>query len=275
MGYVDVAGVGHTLPDGRVLFADVSFRVGEGAKVALVGPNGAGKTTLLRMIAGDLPVGEGTVGRSGGLGVMRQFIGMIGDETTLQELALGLAEWPLRSAAAQVARAEEAMHFAERRNGKFSKAASKAQMAYADAITAWGEVGGYDTEVLFDTVSVAGLDLPWESTKDRPVRPPSGGQQKRFALELLLRGTDEGVLLDEPDNFLDVPGKRWLEARLRESPKTVLYVSHDRELLANTADRVVAVEGGSAWTHAGSFASWHEARAARHERLEGQRRRLD
>ncbi|NUR52081.1 MAG: ATP-binding cassette domain-containing protein, partial [Hamadaea sp.] len=45
MGYVDVAGVAHTLPDGRVLFADVSFRVGEGAKVALVGPNGAGKTT--------------------------------------------------------------------------------------------------------------------------------------------------------------------------------------------------------------------------------------
>src|SRR5262252_9510298 len=77
MGYVDVAGVSHTLPDGRVLFADVSFRVGEGAKVALVGPNGAGKTTLLRMVAGDIPVQEGVIARSGGLGVMRQFIGMI------------------------------------------------------------------------------------------------------------------------------------------------------------------------------------------------------
>ncbi|HZP52303.1 MAG TPA: ABC transporter ATP-binding protein, partial [Actinocrinis sp.] len=92
---------------------------------------------------------------------------------------------------------------------------------------------------------------------------------------MLLRGTDEVLLLDEPDNFLDVPGKRWLERRLLESPKTVLYVSHDRELLANTADRVVAVEGGSAWTHAGSFASWHEARAARHEQLDEQRRRWD
>ena len=49
-------GSGTSLPDGRELFADVSFRVGEGAKVALVGPNGAGKTTLLRMVAGDLPV---------------------------------------------------------------------------------------------------------------------------------------------------------------------------------------------------------------------------
>lgn len=66
MGYVDVAGVGHILPDGRELFADVSFRVGEGAKVALVGPNGAGKTTLLRMVAGDLPVRSGVVARAVG-----------------------------------------------------------------------------------------------------------------------------------------------------------------------------------------------------------------
>ena len=73
------------------------------------------------------------------------------------------------------------------------------------------------------------------------------------------------LLLDEPDNFLDVPGKRWLEQRLRESAKSVLYVSHDRELLAQTADRVVAVEGGSAWTHPGGFASWHEARGDRHD----------
>lgn len=53
MGYVDLSGVGYKLPDGRMLFADVTFRVGEGAKVALVGPNGAGKTTLLRLVAGD------------------------------------------------------------------------------------------------------------------------------------------------------------------------------------------------------------------------------
>src|SRR4030095_13859928 len=71
MGYVDVAGVGHTLPDGRQLFADVSFRVGEGAKVALVGPNGAGKTTLLRLIAGDLPAHTRVVARSGGARALR------------------------------------------------------------------------------------------------------------------------------------------------------------------------------------------------------------
>jgi sulfate-transporting ATPase len=267
VGYVDVSGVGFVLPDGRELFSDVSFRVGEGAKVALVGPNGAGKTTLLRMVAGDTAAPLGTIARAGGLGVMRQFIGMIGDDRTLDDLALSLVAPPLRAAGARVAAAAAAL--------ESSPDAEKAQMAYANALAGWGEAGGYDAEVLFDVVAVAILGKPWEEVRHRPVRTLSGGQQKRFALDLLLRGGDEVLLLDEPDNFLDVPGKRWLEARLRESTKSVLYVSHDRELLAQTADRVVAVEGGSAWTHPGGFASWHEARSNRHERLLELRRRWD
>jgi ATPase subunit of ABC transporter with duplicated ATPase domains len=83
------------------------------------------------------------------------------------------------------------------------------------------------------------------------------------------------LLLDEPDNYLDVPGKRWLEDRLRETPKTVLFVSHDRELLARVADRIVTVEGGTAWVHGGGFASYHEARSAKHERMAELRRRWE
>jgi ATPase subunit of ABC transporter with duplicated ATPase domains len=288
MGYVDVTGVSQVLPDGRVLFADVSFRVGEGAKVALVGPNGAGKTTLLRMVAGDTPVPLGTIARAGGLGVMRQFIGMIGRpvpehsdpggddfgsasgataDRTLAEFALSLAPAALSAAGERLATAERAMLAAPH--------VEKAQFGYANALHAWGEAGGYDVEVLFDTVATTVMDKPWDEVRDRLVGTLSGGQQKRFALELLLRGSDEVLLLDEPDNFLDVPAKRWLEERLRESPKSVLYVSHDRELLARTADRVVAVEGGSAWTHPAGFESWHEARLARHEKLEERRRRWD
>jgi energy-dependent translational throttle protein EttA len=267
VGYLDLAGLRHVLADGRELFADVSFRVGEGAKVALVGPNGAGKTTLLRMVSGDLPVTEGAIARAGGLGVMRQFIGMIADETTVNDLALSLASPAVRAAGERLATAETALH--ERPTEE------RAQLRYADAIHAWGEAGGYEAEVLFDTASTSALELPWETAKNRPTRTLSGGQQKRFALELLLRGADEVLLLDEPDNFLDVPAKRWLEQRLRESDKSVLYVSHDRELLAQTATRVVTVEGGTAWVHPGGFASWHEARVARYERLDEQRRRWD
>ena len=127
MGYVDVAGAGFTLADGRTLFADVSFRVGEGAKVALVGPNGAGKTTLLRIISGDVAATTGTIARSGGLGVMRQFIGTIGDDTALGDFALSLAEPRLRAAGERLSEAERAMRAAEAR-GKFSTAAGKAQL---------------------------------------------------------------------------------------------------------------------------------------------------
>ena len=84
VGFVDVAHVSVVLPDGRVLLDDVSFRVGEGVKAALVGANGAGKTTLLRMIAGDLAPQSGSVARTGGLGVMRQFIGSVRDDTTVR-----------------------------------------------------------------------------------------------------------------------------------------------------------------------------------------------
>ena len=77
---------------------------------------------------------------------------------------------------------------------------------------------------------------------DRPLRTFSGGEQKRLALEVLLRGDADILVLDEPDNFLDVEAKRWLEGELVNTRKTVLYVSHDRELLAATATKVVTVE---------------------------------
>jgi ATPase subunit of ABC transporter with duplicated ATPase domains len=83
------------------------------------------------------------------------------------------------------------------------------------------------------------------------------------------------VLLDEPDNYLDVPGKRWLEQRLAETPKAVLIVSHDRELLANAATAVVTLEGRTSWTHGGGFATWHDAREARIERMAELHRRWD
>ena len=91
VGHVDVNSVSFTLPDGRVLLRDVSVRVGEGAKVALIGPNGTGKTTLTRIIAGDLDAHDGAVTRSGGLGVMRQFIGKVRDESTVRDLLVSVA----------------------------------------------------------------------------------------------------------------------------------------------------------------------------------------
>ena len=266
MGYVDVAHVSVLLPDGRVLLDDVSFRVGEGTKAALVGANGAGKTTLLRVVAGDLRPTSGTVARSGGLGVMRQFIGSLRDATTVREFLLGLAPPALQAAGEELEAAEWALAETED---------EPTQLRYAAALAHWGDAGGYAAEVGWDTVTVAALGVPFDRAQHRMVRTLSGGEQKRLALEALLRGPDEVLLLDEPDNYLDVPGKRWLEGRLRETPKTVLFVSHDRELLARTADRVVTVEAHSTWVHGGGFGTYAAAREHRLERLDELHRRWD
>jgi len=268
---VDVAGVRYELPDGRVLLDDVSFRVGEGAKVALVGANGAGKTTLLRIVTGDLVPHAGVVTRTGGLGVMRQMVGAgLGEAPTVADLLLSVSPPRIRAAAVEVDRCERALMDAED---------EKTQMAYATALAEYADAGGYDLEVTWDVCTMAGLGVAYDRAKYRELRTLSGGEQKRLVLEFLLRGPDEVLLLDEPDNFLDVPGKIWLEQRIRESDKTILYISHDRELLANTATRVVTVELGSAgnlvWTHPGGFASYHEARRDRFARFEELRRRWD
>ncbi|HEY2042235.1 MAG TPA: ATP-binding cassette domain-containing protein [Jatrophihabitans sp.] len=266
MGYIDVQSVRHQLSDGRILLDDANFRVGEGTKSALVGANGAGKTTLLRLIAGDLIPQNGAVARSGGLGVMRQFIGSVRDATTVQDFLVGLAAPAITEAWQQLAAAELAMMEADD---------EKTQLRYAHAITAWGDAGGYDAEVLWDTVTVAALGIAYDGCKYRELSTLSGGEQKRLALEALLRGPDEVLLLDEPDNYLDVPGKLWLEERLQQTAKTVLFVSHDRELLARVADRVVTVEGGTVWVHGGGFESYHQARRDRHDRMAEVRRRWD
>ncbi|MEU7182857.1 ABC-F family ATP-binding cassette domain-containing protein [Streptomyces celluloflavus] len=270
MGHVEAGHLEYYLPDGRVLLGDVSFRVGEGASVALVGANGAGKTTLLRLIAGELQPHGGSVTVSGGLGVMPQFVGSVRDERTVRDLLVSVASPRIRTAAAAVDAAELAIMTSDD---------EAAQMAYAQALSDWAEARGYEAETVWDMCTMAALGIPYEKAQWRQVRTLSGGEQKRLVLESLLRGADEVLLLDEPDNYLDVPGKRWLEDRLRETKKTVLFVSHDRELLARAAEKIVSVEtsptGSEVWVHGGGFATYHAARKERFARFEELRRRWD
>jgi ATPase subunit of ABC transporter with duplicated ATPase domains len=270
VGHVDVNQVSFFLPDGRPLLDEVTFRVGEGATAALIGPNGTGKTTLLRIIAGDLASDGGAVTRDGGLGVMRQFVGSLRDSTTLRDLLVSVAPPPIRQAAQILESAELAM---------MEREDEPTQMRYAQALSDWADAGGYEAETLWDVCTISALGMPFERAQWRQVGTLSGGEQKRLVLEALLRGSDDVLLLDEPDNYLDVPGKRWLEQRLAETPKTVLLVSHDRELLAQSATRIITLEprgaGAAAWVHGGGFANYQQARDERNSRLEELRRRWD
>ncbi|WP_116201481.1 ABC-F family ATP-binding cassette domain-containing protein [Amycolatopsis circi] len=270
MGHLEAAHLRYVLPDGRPLLGDVSFRVGEGAVVALVGPNGAGKTTLLRLLSGELKQDEGAVTVSGGLGVMAQFVGSVRDERTVRDLLVSVAPQRVRDAASAVDTAEERLLEVDD---------EAAQMQYAQALSDWAEARGYEFETTWDMCTTEALGAPFDRARWRLVRTLSGGEQKRLVLEALLRGPDEVLLLDEPDNYLDVPGKRWLEARLKETRKTVLFVSHDRELLARAADKIVSVEpggdGADAWVRGGGFGTYHEARQERFARYDELRRRWD
>ena len=270
MGHLDVNGVSYFLPDGRPLLDAVSLRVGEGAKVALIGPNGTGKTSLSRIVSGDLAAAEGAVTRSGGLGVMGQFIGSLRDDSSVRDLLVSVAPPAIRAAAVALETAETAMMEVDD---------EPAQMAYAQSLADWADAGGYEHETFWDVCTVAALGVPFEQAQWRAVSTLSGGEQKRLVLEALLRGADEVLMLDEPDNYLDVPAKRWLEDQLRASPKTVLFISHDRELLDRVATRIATLEPGAAgsclWVHPGSFSTYLQARIDRNNRLEELRRRWD
>ena len=106
MGHIDLSGIEYWLPDGRLLLNDINFRVGDGAKVAIVGPNGSGKTTLIKMICGDLNPHSGKVAISGGLGIMRQFIGQVRDESTVRDLLVSVSPPKIQEAAQKVAKAD-------------------------------------------------------------------------------------------------------------------------------------------------------------------------
>ncbi|PJM99897.1 ABC transporter [Streptomyces sp. CB01201] len=270
MGHLEAAHLEYYLPDGRVLLGDASFRVAEGSVVALVGANGAGKTTLLRMISGELQPHGGSVSVSGGLGVMPQFVGSVRDERTVRDLLVSVAQPRIKQAAAEVDAAEHLIMTVDD---------EAAQMKYAQALSDWAEARGYEAETVWDMCTMAALGMPYDKAQFREVRTLSGGEQKRLVLEALLRGPDEVLLLDEPDNYLDVPGKRWLEERLRETRKTVLFVSHDRELLSRAAERIVSLEpspaGTDVWVHGAGFGTYHEARRERFARFEELKRRWD
>jgi ATPase subunit of ABC transporter with duplicated ATPase domains len=266
MGFLELTDVAFRLPGGWTLFEGVSFRVPEGEHTALIGANGIGKTTLLRLIAREEPPSAGTIRVDGRVGLMRQFIGSNERPTTVREFLLAYSEPAVRDAAARVQRAEQRLA---------DDAGERAQLAYAEALAAWETAGGYRAEVLWDRCADQAFGGGYPGSADRPIETLSGGERKRLALEIVLRSPFDVVLLDEPDNTLDIAGKEWLEERIAEDPRTFLFISHDRTVLERAATQIVTLEGRATWTHPEGFASYAQARDARVERLDERHRRYE
>src|SRR5579859_6896900 len=213
MAFIEVLGLGYTLPGKQLLFKDVEFKVAAGQRVALIGANGVGKSTLLRVIAGEDDEHIGTVRVEGTLLYMRQFVASA--DTTVQQLLRGLLPATMRSAGEELSAAELAAA---------RDASEAAGMRYAEAVARWQELGGYAAEAAWNTACGMVLGQPYDAVTNRSIAQLSGGEAKRLLLEAIFRSEANILLLDEPDNFLDLEGKRWLERRMIDSNKSILYV---------------------------------------------------
>ena len=257
MGHIVVSRLAYSHPGGDRLFSDVSFRMSPGDHVGLVGANGVGKTTLLRILAGELSPDEGEVSLGGVVGYMAQDVGAVDDARTVRGLLLSLAPLALR-------RAGEAMFECEARLAAGDDAAG---MRLGTAIADWSALGGYELEGQWDAACRRIVRAAFDELADRPSVTLSGGERKRLVLDVLFASDADVLLLDEPDNFLDVPAKLALERQIAASKKTVLMISHDREVLTGAVRSILTLEGSGAWLHGGPYSSYSRAREERQRRL--------
>ncbi|MEE8601032.1 ABC-F family ATP-binding cassette domain-containing protein [Euzebya tangerina] len=260
---ISVAQLSFTHPGDTGGFDDVTFAVPPGGHAALIGDNGVGKTTLLRILAGQLQPDDGQAQVQGSMRYMPQEVGFEGDAVAVQELLCRFAPAPLDQIGI-------AMFAAERR---LAAGDDEAGFELAERMSEWGDLGGYELQALWDAASRTIIGTGFDAVAQRDATTLSGGERKRLVLEVLLGSPIKTLLLDEPDNYLDIPAKRRLERQLADSDQTILLVSHDRELLSTAPTRLITLEPGGAWIHHGTYADYDEAREARQQSLGDELRR--
>jgi ATPase subunit of ABC transporter with duplicated ATPase domains len=257
MAHVAVSGLAYAHPGGDLLFSDVSFRVSPGQHMGLVGRNGVGKSTLLRILAGVLTPDEGEYAVGGSVGYMPQDVGLGDDERTVRELLLSLAPLAIRQAGESMAALE----------GRLAAGDPAAGVNLGEAIGDWSALGGYELEGHWDASCRRIVRASFDEIAERPAHTLSGGERKQLVLDVLFASDADVLLLDEPDNFLDIPAKVELEQRIRSSKKTIVMISHDRAVLSAAVGAIVTLEGNGAWVHGDSYATYAHARGDRQRRL--------
>ena len=241
---------------GRQLFHDVTFRLEEYERLALVGPNGAGKTTMLNIISGAEDPDEGRVlfAKGARVGYLEQEAIEMADQPIFEEVM---------SSQVEVLEAERRLHKLE---AELGEAPTPQQLAAAGrARDAYEVLGGYTIEAKVRSV-MFGLGFK-EGDLSRCTTEFSGGWQMRIALAKLLIRNPEVLLLDEPTNHLDLESVKWLEGFLRGYAGTVIVVSHDRAFMDNMVDRVAEVDNGQVNLYKGNYSAYLRTREERLERL--------
>ena len=252
MSSIVISDLDYAPPGADSLFFDISFGISPGDHAAIVGANGVGKSTILRILTGEIDADGGEFSIGGTFLTMTQDVGMGNPDAPLRDMLLDVAVPELRSAGRALAAAEAAL-----------ADGTDDGMGYAEAITAWGDLGGYELESQWAAAAERSVKTPVDDFATRKVGELSGGERKRLVLDLLLNSGVDVLLLDEPDNYLDIPTRVWLEDQILSCPSTILMVSHDRSLLERVATKIVVLEGSGCWVHGGSYTTFPEAREKR------------
>ena len=241
----------------RQVLRDVSLQINPSEKIGLIGPNGSGKTTLLKMVLGKMEPDTGTISRKTGLkiGTLDQIPDFHQDTTVLNE--------GLRSFEELIAVEREM----ERLEHEISRSPAEDLLErYSSLQHEFDLKGGYKFRAVTEAALLGvGFD---KATLSRPSRVLSGGEKNRLALAKLLLSESDLLLLDEPTNHLDIRSIEWLERFLRETPKTVVVVSHDRIFLDRVVGRIFEIAGERLYDYRGNYSAYVRERSERLARQE-------
>src|ERR1700756_3838016 len=226
---------------GRLLIDNSSVQIVPGARVGFVGRNGVGKSTLLGAIRGELPTESGTIAIP-----PRWRVGSLAQEAPDGPEAL--IEVVLKADLERDALLKEA----DTAHDPHRIAEIQTRLVDIDAHSAPARAAAILSGLGFSTADQA-----------RPCSEFSGGWRMRVALAATLFAAPDLLLLDEPTNYLDLEGTLWLEDHLAHYPRTVIVISHDRDLLESSVDQILHLERAKLTLYRGTYSSFEEQRAAR------------
>jgi ATP-binding cassette subfamily F protein 3 len=249
---------------GRTLFSDVTFKLEQYDRLALVGENGAGKTTLLNIISGRESADEGRV-----LFAKGARVGYLEQEAI--EMGAGPIFDEVMKSHTEIVHAADKLRALE--NSLGSNPSEEQLKALGRTRDAYEMMGGYQLEANVRSV-LFGLGFGEKDMK-RSTADYSGGWQMRIALAKLLIRNPEVLLLDEPTNHLDLESVKWLEGFLRGYTGTVIVVSHDREFMDHMVDRVAELAMQKVTLYSGNYSDYLRERDVRYEQLVAAKEKQD
>ncbi len=246
----------------QTILEDVSWKLNDGERVAIVGKNGAGKSTLMKLMAGLILPDEGEISTTGKstVGYLEQDVTLKPGRTVWEEALEGKDE--ILSLEREMRKYEEILSNLDGDSEDLDRRLNR----YSQLQHEFEEKGGYKAESEAGAI-LSGLGFHKDRWEE-PTENFSGGWQVRLHLaKLLLRGPDV-LLLDEPTNYLDLENIQWVESFIREYPGVVALVSHDRALMNNVVNRVSEVSMKKIADYKGNYDFYLGERELRYELLE-------